>query len=141
MLDTPIPKGYYKLLKDSSYGDNIVVLCIDGEATVTIVACAHFAIPYVADMYLTAAQDAAAEAGVTLARFSVDSYAKTSEGIADESWASWQTKDGKTGTLTDDTEGKAIVKPGLTVEQVYEYYSDYKGILEMIVSEAGGTLE
>lgn len=139
--DTPIPKGYYSLLKDSSYGDNMTVFCKDGEATVTIVACSNFAIPYVADMYLSAAQEAAETAGVTLSEFHVNSYAKTSEGIADESWASWQTKDGETGTLTDDTEGEAIVKPGFTIEQVYEYYADYKGIVETIVTEAGGVLE
>lgn len=59
-------------------------------------------------------------------------------GIADETWASWQTKDGKLGTLTDDTEGGAIVKPGLTIEELYEYYADYKEIVDTMISDAGG---
>lgn len=132
--ETTLPKGYSALLED----DFITVLCTDGEATVTIIASANFVIPYVAEAFLPAAQEAAEAAGVTLARFDVNSYVKMKDGIAEDTWASWQTKDGKTGTLTDDTEGEAIVKQGLTIEQLYEYYADYKEIVNTLISEAGG---
>lgn len=132
--ETALPKGYSALLED----DFITVLCTDGEATVTITASANFAIPYVAEVFLPTAQEAAEAAGVTLARFDVNSYVKMKDGIAEDTWSSWQTKDGKTGTLTDDTEGEAIVKQGLTIEQLYEYYADYKEIVNTLISEAGG---
>lgn len=132
--ETTLPKGYSALLED----DFITVLCADGEATVTITASANFVIPYVAEVFLPAAQEAAEAEGVTLARFDVNSYVKMKDGIAEDTWASWQTKDGKTGTLTDDTEGEAIVKQGLTIEQLYEYYADYKEIVNTLISEAGG---
>lgn len=132
--DTALPKGYSALLED----DFVTVLCSDGEATVTITASANFVIPYVAEIFLPAAQEATEAAGVSLSRFDVNSYVKMEYGIADETWASWQTKDGKLGTLTDDTEGEAIVKPGLTIEELYEYYADYKEIVDTMISDAGG---
>lgn len=132
-----LPKGYSALLED----DFITVLCKDGEVTVTITASANFVMPYVAEKFLPAAKEAVEAMGVTLARFDVNSYVKMEDGIADETWASWQTKDGETGILTDDTEGTAIVKQGLTIEALYEYYSDYEEIVKTLITEAGGSYE
>lgn len=132
--DTALPKGFFVLLDD----DFVTVLCKDGEATVTVKASANFVIPYVAEKFLPIAQDAAEQAGVTISAFHVDSYNKNKDGVVDGTWASWQTEDGSTGVLTDDTSGTAIVKPGLTIEQVYEYYSEYEDIVNDMIAEAGG---
>lgn len=138
--DTPLPKGYFTLI-DSDADSWVTVLCQDGEATVSIRAFMDYTIPNVAELFLPIAQEAAEGAGVTLKRFEVNSYNTNKDGVVSETWASWQTEDGSTGTLTDNTDGGNIVKPGLTIEQVYEYYSDFDGIVKDMITEAGGSYE
>lgn len=137
--DTPLPKGYFTLIDDVDSW--VTVLCKDGEATVSIRAFMDYTIPYAAELFLPIAQEAAEAAGVTLARFDVNSYNTNKDGIVDKTWASWQTEDGSTGTFTDTTNGGTVVKPGWTIEQVYEYFSDYDGIVKDMITEAGGSYE
>ena len=137
--DTPIPKGYATLLDDVD--EWVTVLCKDGEATVSVRAFMDYTIPYTAELYLPIAQEAAEAAGVTLARFDVNSYNTNKDGIVAETWASWQTEDGSKGTFTDKAGGETVVKPGWTLEEVYEYFSDYDGIVKDMITEAGGSYE
>lgn len=132
--DTALPKGFAALLDD----DFITVLCKDRGATVTVKASANFAIPYVAEKFLPAAQEAAEAAGVTLAEFDVDSYNKNKDGVVDGTWASWHTKDGSTGTFTDQTDGETVIEKDWTIEQLYEHFSDYEEIVQSMIAEAGG---
>lgn len=132
--DTALPKGFAVLLED----DFVTVLCKDGGATVTVKASANFAIPYVAEKFLPVAQEAAEAAGVTLSEFDVDSYNTNKDGVVDGTWASWHTKDGKTGTFTDQTDGKTVVEQGWTIDQLYDHFSDYEEIVEGMIAEAGG---
>lgn len=133
--NTAIPKGYSTLLEDDGF---VTVTCSEGEAKVTIKAFMPYIIPYVAELFLPVAQEAADEAGVTLAEFRVESYNKNKDGIVSNTFASWGTTDGEKGHLSDNTSGEAIVKQNLTIEQVYEYYSDYKAIVSGMIVEAGG---
>lgn len=137
--DTPLPKGYFSLVDDVDSW--VTVLCQDGEATVSIRAFMDYTIPNVAELFLPIAQEATESAGVTLKRFEVNSYNTNKDGVVSETWASWQTEDGSTGTFTDNTDGGNIVKPGWTIEQVYEYYSDFDGIVKDMITEAGGSYE
>lgn len=36
---------------------------------------------------------------------------------------------------------RTVVKPGWTLEEVYEYFSDYDGIVKDMITEAGGSYE
>lgn len=137
--NTPLPKGYATLIDDV---DNwVTVTCTNGEATVSIRAFMGHTIPYTAELFFPIAQEAAEAAGVTLARFDVNSYNTNKDGIVARSWTSWQTKDGSTGTFTDKTSGETVVEPNWTIEQVYEYYADYDGIVKDMITEAGGSYE
>lgn len=138
--DTPIPAGYFTLIDDEAESW-ITVTCKDGEATVSIRAFMNYTIPYAAELFLPIAQEAAEAAGVKLARFDVNSYNTNKDGVVDGTWASWQTNDGSKGTLTDSTGGENTVKPGLTLEEVFDYYADYDGIVKDMISEAGGSYE
>lgn len=136
--DTPLPKGYGTLLDD---GDFFTVLCSNGEATVTVKAFMPYTIPYVAEIFLPAAQTAAEDAGVSLARFDVSSYNTNKDGMVDGTFATWTCEDGETGNLATDVGGSNTVKQGLTIAELYDYYADYKPIVQNMVEEAGGTLE
>lgn len=135
--DTPLPKGYGTLLDDDNF---ITVLCSSGEATVTVKAFMPYTIPYVAEIFLPAAQTAAEDAGVTLARFDVSSYNTNKDGVVDGTFATWTCSDGETGNLATDVGGSNTAKAGLTIEGLYDYYADYKPIVQSMVEEAGGTL-
>ena len=139
--DTPIPRGHGTLLDDT---DNwVVVLCQNGEATVSIRAYMNFTIPYVAEDFMPVAQEAAEAAGVTLAEFRVQSYNTNKDGIVSGSFASWATEDGETGILADEV-GTDLRSDGTTVdwnmtlEELYEYYSDFADIVDGMITEAGG---
>lgn len=138
--DTPLPAGYFTLIDDGA-DSWLTVTCKDGEAVVSIRAFMNYTIPYAAELFLPIAQEAAEAAGVTLLRFEANSYNTNKDGVVSETWASWQTTDGSTGTLTDSTGGENDVKPGLTLEEVFEYYSDYDSIVKDMISEAGGSYE
>lgn len=130
-----LPKGFAGLLED---GDFVTVLCTNGEAKVTVKAFANFAIPNVAEEYLPVAQDAAEAAEVTLSEFTVTSYNVNKDGVVEDTLSNWTTKDGNAGILTDTTSGENIIKQGMTIEQLYEYYDGYKEIVEQVIAEGGG---
>lgn len=133
--ETPIPKGFSGLLEQ---GDFVTVLCSNGEATVTITARSAYSIPYVAEEFLPVVQQAIEDAEVSLKRFDVNSHVMTTKGIADDTFASWQTKDGITGTFTDDTQGKSVVKTDFTIDDLYEYFTGYEELVQTLIEEAGG---
>lgn len=120
-----IPKGYSSLLADGGF---VTVLCRDGETTVTINVFKPYTIPYIAEVFLPTAQEAATAAGTTLSTFSVNSSDKDQD-----AFASWSTSDGEKGTLTDNTSGENVVKMGLTIEQLYEEYSDYQSNVSTLI--------
>lgn len=134
--DTPLPKGYEALHGD---GDFLTVFCSDGEVTVTVMARMPYTIPYVAEFFLPAARTAAEEAGVTLTCFDVSSYNPT-DCIVEGTFATWTCTDGETGNLETDV-GGYTTKEGMTIEELYDYYADRKRSVQMMVEEAGGTLE
>ena len=135
--ETPIPKGYSALLDE----DFLTVTCIEGNAIVQIRAFMPYTIPYVADIFLPAAQAAADKEGVTLSEFSVSSYMRNNDGIIKETLSNWSTKDGSSGTLTDQSSGDIVIKTDFTITDMYEYYSNFHSVIQDMVEELGGKLE
>lgn len=133
--ETPLPKGFSGLLEQ---GDFVTVSCSDGEATVTITARSAYSIPYVAEEFLPAVQQAIEDAGVSLKRLDINSHVMTTDGIADDTFASWQTEDGVAGTFTDDTQGESVVETDFTIDDLYEYFTGYEELVQTLIEEAGG---
>ena len=133
--ETPLPKGFSGLLEQ---GDFVTVSCSDGEATVTITARSAYSIPYVAEEFLPAVQQAIEDAGVSLKRLDINSHVMTTHGIADDTFASWQTEDGVTGTFTDDTQEESVVETDFTIDDLYEYFTGYEELVQTLIEEAGG---
>lgn len=91
-----------------------------------------------AEEFLPAVQQAIEDADVSLKRLDINSHVMTTEGIADDTFASWQTEDGVTGTFTDDTQGESIVETGYTIDDLYEYFAGYEELVQTLIEEAGG---
>lgn len=139
---TAIPKGYGTLLADDD--DYLTVLVQDGEADVTVKTYFNFTIPYTAEVWLPITQQAVEDAGVTLSRFTVNAYGENADGIVDGTFASWTTEDCETGTLVDQIglelkhDGNTI-KQGRSIEQLFEYYSEWDDTVNKMIVEGGGT--
>lgn len=97
----------------------IKVNCINGEYSVTIrtVAVGGLYIPDVIEQTAGPVFDKAAELGLTISSYEVTEYSESNaEGISN--MIAWRSKDGKTGTYSDDTGEKPVVKPNTTLEDV-----------------------
>ena len=103
-----------------------------------------YAIPYVAELYLPGAQEAAEAAGVALAGFDVSSYSTNLDGsIGQRSLARWETEDGITGVFVDMTQSdkEVVFEQSWTIEQLFEYYADWDDFVKKLIIEAGGSYE
>lgn len=138
--ETAIPKGYATLLTDSD--DYLTVLVSDGEVTVMVKTFMSYTIPYTAEVWLPIAQQAAEDEGVSLSSFTV--YYSQKDGEGNTVIAQWETKDGDTGTLVDQIGldlrcDDNTIKTGQTIDQLFEYYSEYDSIVNDMIVEGGGT--
>lgn len=91
-----------------------------------------------AEEFLPAVQQAIEDAGVSLKRLDINSHVMTTDGIADDTFASWQTEDGVTGTFTDDTQEESVVETDFTIDDLYEYFTGYEELVQTLIEEAGG---
>ena len=89
------------------------------DATVRVVVAGGFYIPDVIDQTGRVFYDTAEELGVTAGEFTVQEYSKGNTGDM-ENFINWRSKDGVTGTYSDDTGAQPFIKANATADDIRE---------------------
>lgn len=87
------------------------------SARVRAVVAGGFYFPEIIEQTAQPFFDKAAELGLTAKEYTVEEYSKNNAGDIDD-LISWKSKDGVTGTYTDDTGEKPNIKANATVDDI-----------------------
>lgn len=89
------------------------------SARVRVVAAGGFYFPDVIEQTAPVFFNTAEELGITADAFTVEEYSKGNTGDM-ENFINWRSKDGLTGTYTDDTGAEPVVETGVTLDRLRE---------------------